>query len=184
MDSLLLNTMAQVAYLQATQLPIGTTTLAGPAASVSFSSISTVYTNLSLKWHARGDNAIAGEQIYMQINGQTGSNYVFEKMEANGTSSITPTQGTAAQAQIGTIPGASGSAGYFGGGNLEMPGAIDGTNYGAFISTGGATPSPSTGFAGVYVGMLAIAGAVSTIKLFPASGNFIAGSRFSLYGWV
>lgn len=163
---------------------IATATLAVSAASVTFSSIP-AFNHLSLRWHAAGDAVIVGEQINMQVNGVTTTNYVGEKLECN-TTTVTGTLSTGTtSAQIGTIPGSSRASGYMGAGVLEMPGIQDAANHQAYVAMATAIATNSVSYVGLYAGMLAAGTApITTLTLFPNSGNFIAGSQFSLYGWM
>jgi len=164
---------------------IATTTLSTSTASVTFSSIP-AYNNLSLKWHAAGDaSAIVGEQINIQVNGVVTANYVQEKLEANTTTVTGTLTAGSTNAQIGTIPGASRASGYMGAGSLEMPGIQDALNHQSFVSMATAIATNSASFVGVYAGMLAAGTApITTLTVFPAASNFVAGSVFSLYGWM
>ena len=163
---------------------VATTTLVATAASVTFSSIPG-YNHLTLKWHAAGDAAVVGQQINIQVNGVSTANYVGEKLECN-TTTVTGTLSTGTtSAQIGTIPGSSRASGYMGAGLLEMPGITDAANHQAYVAMATAIATNTVSYVGLYAGMLAAGTApITTLTVFPASGNFIVGSQFSLYGWM
>lgn len=158
-----------------------TTTLGTTTASVTFSSIP-AFTHLTLVWHARGDQAATTVNLQIQLNGITTSTYITERAEAN-TNTVAGANATAASSlQIGAIPGSTATALYFGAGSMECPGWNDTTNYTPVVGMGVSFPGGAAGFAGVYGGIVPTAGTNSSIKIFPATGNFVAGSRFSIYG--
>ena len=68
--------------MPATYEPIATTTLGSAASSITFSSISSAYTDLRLV--LVGTTATSGA-IYLQFNSDTGSNYSSTSLEGRGT---------------------------------------------------------------------------------------------------
>jgi hypothetical protein len=177
--------LAQVAYLQATAPSISTQKVTSATASVTFSSISANFNHLSLMWNCRGDAAVSAQQLFMQINGNTGSvAYTNERMEAVNATTVTGSNsGATNEIQAGTMTAASATAFYPSCGQIFFPYASDATNYACAVGVGYAQPTATTGYAGVYGGLLAVAGAITSIKLFPNAGNFATG-EFSLYGWI
>jgi len=178
--------LAQVAYLQATAMPISTQKVTTTTASVTFSSISANFNHLSVMWNGRGDSAVATVQFMMQLNGNTGASaYTYQRMEASTNAAVSGfnTGGGVAQIQVGTMTAASATAFYTSCGQIVLPYASDATNFANAVGIGYGPSSATAAFVGVYGGLLAVSGAISSIKLFPATGNFATG-EFSLYGWV
>ena len=61
--------------------PIATTTLGSATATVTFSSISSTYTDLILICYG----GIGGNEFGFQVNGDTGTNYSYTTLAGNGT---------------------------------------------------------------------------------------------------
>lgn len=159
--------------LQATQLT-------SPSASVVLNvPTGSSFNHLVVKWHARGDAAVVTQQMKLQFNGISTNSYLSQKMEANNA---TQTDAIALQTfiQIGTIPGASATALYFAGGEININGNSDTVNYIPVVGTCVCFSASNNGFAAVYAGMSANVGAITSVTLLPNAGNFIAGSAFSL----
>lgn len=155
------------------------TTLTGTAGSVVFSAIGT-YTHYHIRWHARGDAATVSQNMYMQCNNVTTNSYLSQFVQSN-VSTVTGNLSLTANLQIGTLPGNSSNANYFAAGLVDINGAQD-ANYIPIIATCMDIANASTGIAGVFGGATTNVGPITTVKLYPASGNFVAGSTFSLYG--
>ena len=62
---------------------IATTTLGSTAASISFQSISSSFTDLVLVFNC---GAINGQNVSIRFNNDSGTNYSFTKLEGNGSS--------------------------------------------------------------------------------------------------
>jgi hypothetical protein len=68
--------------MPSTYTPIATTTLASTSTSVTFSSIAGTYTDLVL---VTNGNTAANSNTYLQLNGDTATNYSITRMSANGS---------------------------------------------------------------------------------------------------
>lgn len=68
-----------------TEVAIATTTLGSAAASISFSSISSSYTDLRLIINVAG-TSVDQRQIRLQFNNDTGTNYSFTQLAGDGAS--------------------------------------------------------------------------------------------------
>lgn len=164
---------------------IGTTqVLAVAAASVTFSSIPTTYTALKLYSYCRGDTAATLINSLIQFNSDTGTNYQDQYAEfspsAAGAEAYAQTS-----IQIGKPPAASASAKMFGVGETLIGGpGQGGSQYVPLISTWCGMFTTSTGGAkqSLYGGTYLASAPVTSIQIITSSGNFVAGSRFSLYG--
>jgi hypothetical protein len=118
---------------------IATQTLGSAAASVTFSSIPSTYTDLVLVCNFEtSSNAIAG--VYIQFNGDTSTNYSSTNLIGNGSTAESSRQNSTfylyGVAKLGTTPAISP---YATGGDTIM---TDGTYwYHAFLSSGTFTPA-------------------------------------------
>jgi hypothetical protein len=178
---------AQINYLaNNTQVLLSTTTLGVNTASVTLSVPSgTTYNYLTVNWRARSSAAVAGEQMFLQMNGDSGSNYSWQTNEANATNAVSGTHAGAltTHIQIATITGANAtSALWFATGSFDVGGASDATNYKTAQGTGVANITVTNAYAGVYGGQWNSAAAVTSLTLTAATGNLVTGSIFSLYG--
>lgn len=70
----------------------------GGASSIDFSSISGTYQHLQIRLIARVSNADTGDNIFLQFNGDTGSNYSWHYLEGDG--STTYAGGASSQTKI------------------------------------------------------------------------------------
>src|SRR6267142_910663 len=96
---------------------LGNTTTSGNATSVTFSSISRSYNTLAIIGMGRSSTSAGTATVFMQFNGDTGSNYNSQLAGgSNASAVIAATGGTSLRA--GDFAGASATANYAG--NLEQ----------------------------------------------------------------
>lgn len=163
---------------------IATQTLGGTAASVTFSSVP-AFNHISMIWKARGDSAATAVQFFGRLNGDTASHYVWQVNQANNaTVAGTDGGGLVAQMQLGTMTAATSTANYFSSGQFTIAYWNDATNFATVQGTTCAFVTATNSFGGTYSGLYNQAVTLTSVTVFPASGNFVAGSRFSLYGWM
>lgn len=160
--------------------------LASTASSITFvNPLPTGFRHLSIEWYARGDAAVTSTGIAMLINNDTGANYDFQRLR--GTAAVASAlEGLGGnQLAIGNIPAASATANYFGTGEARVnyyAGATGNKNVTARSNLWTGNGS-GAGFTEIYHGKWRTTGAaVTRIDLLPSSGNFVAGSLFTLYG--
>jgi hypothetical protein len=151
---------------------IATTTLGSVAASVTFSSISSAYTDLVLVAMPIKDNA---NSPYLRFNSDSGSNYSQTYLEGNGTAAS-------------SARGSNQSFGYI---NLNATPEVNGyiivnlnnysntTTYKTYIANTGQSATAVDRVIGLWRNTAAI----STILIASSNGgNYAAGSVFTLYG--
>lgn len=159
-----------------------TQTLTGTTASVTFTVPSNIK-HLNVKWRARTSSAVAADTINIQLNGVTTSAYVMQS--SYGSNALSgAAQLTSTSLPVGALTGANATANYFGQGDIQINGWDDTTNFPSAVGTAQAVSTATAGLIGDYGGTMVVAGTNSTIKIFPNSGSFVAGSRFSVYGWM
>lgn len=157
--------------------------LTATTASVTFSNIP-AYTRLMLFTRTKL-NTGGSVDLIMQLDGDTGSHYVWEKAESNnstvagaGSSGLTTTP------HLGVVPDTT-TANYFGNSTHTIDGWASSTGYATWTGTYSAytaatgAGSWSGNSSGIYTGAV---GPHNSIKLFPASNSFGAGSQFAVYG--
>lgn len=162
---------------------ITSSSLLAPSGSVVLP-ISGTYNHLKVFWRARGDAAVSAEQMYLQFNGDSGSNYLVERVETNNTTTtpIGPGGAATTRIQIATITAGSATGLYFASGEFLVSGASDTTNFKTVVGPATAYGSVSNAYVGTYGGQWNSAAAVGSLTLTPNSGNFVAGCLFSVYG--
>jgi len=159
-----------------------TTTLTSSASSVTFSGLGSYsdYAHLQIRLIARGNRSATIADTLLQINGDTGSNYA--KHALFGTGSSVGSFGTASTSniQIGITPASTNTANLFG------PSVVDILDFNSTSKNKTVRSlfgnAGSTSFIGFYSGLWADTEAVTSLLIYPQANDFIAGSRFSLFG--
>ena len=158
--------------------PIATNTLGSATASVTFSSISSTYTDLVIVCAVF--NSVDGAATEFQFNSDTGTNYSNTFLEGSGSTATSSRESN--QTSIGTS--------YNIGGNSTNPcitvaniqnysnTTTNKTLVGRWNSASGGT-YPGTG---AVVGLWRSTSAITSVVIKTGSGNFNTGSTFTLYG--
>lgn len=151
--------------------------LAAPAASVQFSGIPQTFTNLQLIATVESDQA-TDQTLFLRFNNDAGAHYDTQLIYGIGSTATSATSLAATAAQIGVAPG---GGGFFGMVNLIIPSytAVSAGVH-AFLSTWTAIgTSDETGTNG---STWSVGSAITSIQIFPNTGNLVAGNVFTLYG--
>lgn len=153
----------------ATYEPIATTTTSGSATSYTFSSISSSYTDLVL---IASGALSADSDLYIQFNGDTATNYGKILVYA-----VSAGYGSAAYANVAQI-----GVGFHGTGQGNT--IVNVMNYkNTTTNKVVATRSNNAGIGlQTNVGMWRSTAAITSIKVYPATGNFANGFTLTLYG--
>lgn len=146
--------------------PIATTTLGSSAASYTFSSIPSTYTDIILIANAKGTSA---ESIKMQFNGDTGSNYSFTYVVNTASGRATNT----AFALGGYVNTTENIVSI-----VNIQNYANTTTYKTTVDRRGG----ASNFVGMDVSLWRSTAAITSILLAPEAGSFAAGSTFTLYG--
>jgi hypothetical protein len=151
--------------------------------SHSFSSLGT-FTHLKLVYSARGDAVATSVNINLTFNGDTGNNYDVQNDIASGTSAQASEGLAQANAVVATISAASAPAGAAGVGEIVISdyrgttfrkGGTATTNY-KLADTSGNFVVRVKGF------QWRDTSAITSITLTLSSGNYVSGSKLTLYG--
>ena len=158
----------------ATYEPIATQTLGSAAASVTFSSISGSYTDLVLVISGSGT---IGNDVRLQFNGDTGSNYSYTTLSGTGSSAVT-NRATGEDSfpltyygGISTTLGATNQIGY-------IMNYSNSTTYKTVLTRANNASSGVT----TNVAMWRSTAAITTVLVYPPTTNFGTGSTLTLYG--
>lgn len=156
--------------------------------SITFSSISAGFNALRIRLIGQNTGSNNGIDVQMQLNSDTGSNYITPEFFLNGTGGIFTTGVATTFARVGTIGGFAGNlpnrAAYM---NIEIPEYTSTTwkktwftTMGAqiyFLSSGGFQPY-------IAGGAWNNTAAINQITLFLGSNNFQVGTVANLYGII
>lgn len=157
--------------LPSTMTPIATQTLGSAAATVTFSSIPGIYTDLVLVGNLA--NTTGAGDVYFRFNGDSGANY--SKTQLYGT---------------GTVAGSNNQSNYTSFSGFAYLSTTIGTAIGHIMNYSNSTTyktvlsrsNDSAGLVMANVGLWRNTSAITSITIGPAANNFIAGSTFTLYG--
>jgi hypothetical protein len=175
--------LAQYGYISSNQpMLLNSQVLLAPAASVTYTVV-TPFPRIQCFWSASCSNATTTQQIWLQYNGDAGSNYLWQKLEIN-TASVagTGSSGTAIHASVGSTVGTSVTADYWSSGDFVIDGANQSAHYATHQGKYSAFAGTSSTFVGIASGQHNVLGVVTSVTLTPNAGNFVAGSSFSFYG--
>lgn len=157
----------------------------GSQANVTFSSIPATYRNLRIMVSARGDAAAASAQLRLQFNGDTAANYEWQATYFTNTTSVS---GGTATTQIAPadIPAASASTGAVGLADITISNYIGTIFHKSVLFLAGLQPGSSgTSMSSINgYGRWKNTAAISSVKVFLSSGNFVDGSIVSIYGMM
>jgi hypothetical protein len=161
--------------MPATYEKIATTTLGSAATDITFSSISSAYTDIKLVFVGFTTDAV---NLQIQLDGDTGSNYSYTRLSGDGTSAAS----FRASSQTSVLLTQGGIA------SSSTPGflTIDlfsyaGSTYKTFLSET-SNDKNGSGVVNRIVGLWRSTSAIDSIKLYPVSGNISTGSTATLYG--
>jgi TRAP-type mannitol/chloroaromatic compound transport system substrate-binding protein len=150
----------------------------GGAASVSFSSIPSTYTDLALCWSSRSTTTgVESAAQYMTFNGVS-TNMSFRRLRGNGSAADSYTDPSSTI--FGTATAAGATANTFSNGQIYIPNYAGSTNKSWSVDSvteNNATTAIAVFFAGLWSNTAAI-----TSIGFTTDANFAQYSTFTLYG--
>ncbi len=161
---------------------IATAVGTGSSGTITFSSIPSTYTHLQIRYIGRVTNSDTADNIFVQFNSDTGSNYAWHYLEGDGAS--TAASGSSSQSKIlsGRVSAATAAADVMGVGVIDI---LDYANANKYKTLRTLTGQDRNG-GGVSVmtsGLWQNTAAVSTITITNGSAtNFTTATSFALYG--
>lgn len=161
------------------------TTLGAAAASIDVTGIIDDYAHLRLVLYARGDTAALSTTVGLRFNNDSAGNYDQQYYTMRTTPANVV---TAAHTSIvcAVIPAASGTSGAVGVSEIVIPNYAGATLRKAISWKGWAKETAdgtTSGYGGVVGGgEWRSTAAVTRVTLTPAAGNFLAGTRLTIYG--
>lgn len=163
-----------------TYVNLATTTLGSATNVVTFSSISSSYTDLAVRWSARCDSAV--QRIRLTFNGSSATEYSENSAYGDGSNPSSTASSNAAFTNIWFGMNSSAyTASTFSNGELYIPNYTSSGNKPSLTDT--ATENDSTeAFRVLGANLWRNTSAISSITFTTNSGNFVSGSSFYLYG--
>lgn len=167
--------------MPSSRILIASNTLTSSAASVTFSSIPNIYTDLVLRISARSDRTTS-DAFTIQFNSDTSTNYSITRLVGTGSASSSSRTTSDVYLSSGLIDWANATANTFSSNEVYIPSYLVSQNkpVGVFsVQEDNATA------AGMHVtaGLWRNTAAITSIVLAPSIGpNFVSGSSFFLYG--
>jgi hypothetical protein len=154
---------------------IATQTLGTAAATVTFSSIPSTYTDLVLISSPQNN---ASESLYFKINGDTGSSYSTTVLTGNGTTATSARQASNTTGILAGAPAIGLSSTVYGTSIVHIMNYANTTTFKTALSRW-ALASAETN---ATVGLWRSTAAINSITFLVIAGTFSVGSTFSLYG--
>jgi len=162
---------------------IETQILGSSTTSVVFSGLAaydSVYKHLQIRIIARSDRGSVGDAAVVRFNGDTGANYSRHGLFGNGSAAGSYGLANQTYGDGPAIPGSSGSTNAFGAGVIDVLDAYALKNR-TTRTLGGSTGAEN--FVALASGSWRNTSSLTSMTVAVQSGsNFIANSRFSLYG--
>jgi hypothetical protein len=159
---------------------ISSNTLSTSAASITFSAIPNTYTDLVVKYSARGTSG-GWNYVNLTINGNTSSIYSITQMNGSGTSFTSSRQSNQASMQLDTNTIPSQDSSLFSNAEYYIPSYLH-----AFAKPLNAIAVGERNNAEAYIngaaGLADSTSAITSITLQNLTSNFVANSSFYLYG--
>lgn len=170
-----------------TYVLIASNTLGSSAASVTFSSIPATYTDLVLRVSSRGTTAQVDGFTTLEFNGSGGTAYSNTYLYGGaGGGTLVGSSFSANQAKITDLIGqvyANATSNTFGSQEIYIPSYTASQN--KPLSHFGVPETNAAGMdngRGITAGLWRNTAAITSMVIAPASGSFVSGSSFFLYG--
>lgn len=163
-----------------TEVAIATTTLGSAASSITFSSISSAYTDLRVVFSNVKISSSSGNVAYLRFNGDTAGNYSFTTVYGYGTGAAS-TRGTSGDGYTGiqlNIGAVSTTIPQFFTADVF---SYKGSTFKTALLTNSQDENGS-GFAGNGVGLWRSTSAITSLTLIHSATTFAAGTTATLYG--
>jgi len=164
---------------------IDSVVLAAPAALITFANIPNIYEHLVVRWYARGNRNATSAPMYVRFNNDVGANYDMLEIFVNPVSVFFAGGAIGAtQIQVGQPAALTAPANAFDMGDIKIFGYASLIGQKVFMAR--STIKVALAAVSLYSlwfnGWWRNVGAITEIDIYPLANDFIAGSRFDLYG--
>ena len=167
--------------MAATYTLISSNVLTSSAASVTFSSIPSTYTDLVVRFSTRTDEAgQTRSSVILKLNGTT-ANYSYTRLIGNGSAASSSRVSSGLEFDVGDTSGAAGTSNTFGSGEIYIPSYTVSQNkpLASYLAQENNTTSA---FIRTYANLWSNTASITTLEISTPGGNFVSGSSFYLYG--
>lgn len=156
---------------------------AGGTGTVTFSSIPATYSHLQVRFTCRGNDTSTDRAVYMQLNSDTGNNYAWHRVRADGAT-VSAGSGTSLNyIFVGSLVDGGTSSNIFGAGVIDVLDYANTNKYKTARILSGFDKNGATGYLNFNSGLWQNTAAVNSISLFyQGSVNTVQYSSFALYG--
>lgn len=161
------------------------TTLGSAAATIDVTGIVAVYAHLMIEVYGRGDTAATATNLTMRFNNDSAANYDYQLTVVAGAVTSPAEVFGATSLYCGAIPANTAGANLLSQNRIEIAHYAGATNnktalvqFGYKIGTTAAASNVNVGAVG---GFWRSSAAINRITLLPAAGNFVAGTRVTIY---
>ena len=153
----------------------------GGASSIDFTSIPSTYTDLCLKLSARTNESSDRTNLYLRFNSNA-ANYSYKQLYGNGSSAVSTTGSSQAQAYLGVIDGATATSSTFGNAEIYVP-SYAASNYKSISFDGINENNATQAFAFLSANLWSDTSAITAVNILPSGGtSFVQYSTATLYG--
>lgn len=163
--------------MPATYESIATTTLSSAASSITFSSISSAYTDLRLVFVGQSDGASVRD-MRLRFNSDTGTNYSDTFLYGDGASATSTFDSSVTSIRIGYAAVTTSS--YIGTTQIDIFSYAGSTNKTLLANTN--ADANGSGYVARTAGLWRSTSAITAVQIFPSAGNFNTGAVATLYG--
>ena len=154
----------------------------GGAANIEFTSIPATYTDLVVSYSARCNLAgYVSANVRLQFNSNTGSNYSYIRLFGDGSSASSDSASSQTALLCGVVNAATSTASTFNNGLLYIPNYA-GSNQKSVSSDSVQETNGSEAYQYLIAGLWNQTNAITSIKLFVTSQDFVQYSTAYLYG--
>jgi hypothetical protein len=163
--------------------PLGHAHVGTAVGSVLFDPVPSGYMALACVWSARTTAALTVQSMSLRVNSDASALYDYQYVYGTGTVAATDGQGLTS-GPCGHYPGASATTDSFGAGIFWIPDYADATHHTTWYGVSAAKWGTAAGnqrsvaVEGIYAGTAAL----TALMVFSNGGNFVVGSRFTLFG--
>lgn len=151
--------------------------------TITFSDLG-AFSHLEIRFSGRSTEAATATDVMLRFNADTGNNYDRELLRGAGTTAAASEDIGQTHALIATLAGASATSGLTGSGTIVIPNYRDTNLHKTATSFNVHKSSNSSSGTGIRCWGAAWrnTAAITSITLALTSGNYAAGTKFSLYG--
>jgi hypothetical protein len=158
---------------------IATVSLGANQTTITFSSIPSTFKHLQVRGFLRTSSGVNNHDLYIRMNGDTGSNYTHHSVRGDGSNANA--EGYASQVRMWLNRAAPADSNIFGGVVIDI---LDYTNTNKYTTMRGLSGQDRNGAGQISLnsGVWMNTSAVTSLTFNLSSGDFTQYSQFALYG--